>query len=55
MKVEDIIVPIILCTDYGNILNDKKCVGRTIIDPDDQSSQFFSRGRCDIDMETIKN
>lgn len=36
------------------ILNDRKCVGREIIDPDDQSSQFFSRGKCSIDMEEIK-
>ncbi|MFA6090056.1 MAG: hypothetical protein WC755_09445 [Candidatus Woesearchaeota archaeon] len=36
------------------ILNDQKCAGRVISDPDDQSSQFFSRGKCSIDMEKIK-
>ena len=36
------------------ILNDMKCIGRVISDPDDQSSQFFSRGKCSIDMEQIK-
>jgi hypothetical protein len=36
------------------ILNDEKCKGRVIDDPDDQSSQFFSRGRCDIDLDKIK-
>lgn len=36
------------------ILNDEPCKGRVISDPDDQSSQFFSRGKCTIDMEEIK-
>ena len=30
------------------------CLGRTIGDPDDQSSQFFSRGKCGIDYDRIK-
>lgn len=35
-------------------LNDLGCKGRVIEDPDDQSSQFFSRGKCMIDTEKIK-
>jgi len=35
-------------------INDEPCVGRVIDDPDDQSSRFFSRGRCGIDMKKIK-
>lgn len=36
------------------VLNDEPCMGRVIIDPDDQSSQFFSRGKCAFDMDEIK-
>ena len=36
------------------MVNDEPCKGRIIDDPDDQSSQFFSRGKCMIDMEKIK-
>ena len=35
-------------------LNNEGCKGRVISDPDDLSSQFFSRGKCSIDMEKIK-
>jgi hypothetical protein len=43
------------CTKFCKcILNDEKCIGRVISDPDDQSSQFFSRGKCSIDMDKIK-
>jgi len=38
-----------LCAITGN-----GCFGRVISDPDDQSSQFFSRGKCSIDPEKIK-
>lgn len=31
-----------------------KCLGRVIDDPDDQSTQFFSRGKCIIDPDMIK-
>ena len=31
-----------------------KCAGRTIEDPLNYSSQFFSRGMCNIDFEKIK-
>jgi len=35
------------------ILNELPCKGRVIRDPDHQSSQFFSRGKCVIDMDKI--
>jgi hypothetical protein len=35
-------------------VNGHKCAGRTIEDPLDYSSQFFSRGMCNIDFEKIK-
>jgi hypothetical protein len=35
-------------------LNNEACKGRVISDPDNLSSQFFSRGKCSIDMEEIK-
>lgn len=38
-----------ICAITGN-----GCFGRVISDPDDQSSQFFSRGKCSIDPEEIK-
>lgn len=38
-----------VCAITGNA-----CFGRTLSDPDDHSSQFFSRGKCDIDFEKIK-
>jgi hypothetical protein len=38
-----------ICAITGN-----GCFGRVISDPDDQSSQFFSRGKCSIDSEKIK-
>jgi len=38
-----------ICAITGN-----GCFGRVISDPDDQSSQFFSRGKCSIDLEEIK-
>jgi hypothetical protein len=30
------------------------CFGRVISDPNDQSSRFFSRAKCNIDLEKIK-
>lgn len=35
-------------------LNDLPCKGRVVVDPEDKSSQFFSRGKCMIDTEKIK-
>lgn len=35
-------------------LNNKPCLGVVVSDPDEQSSQFFSRGKCMIDTERIK-
>lgn len=32
----------------------KPCLRREIDDPDDASSQFFSRGKCSINFEKIK-
>lgn len=34
-------------------LNDLPCMGRVIADPDNQTSDFFSRGKCMIDTEKI--
>lgn len=36
------------------VLNDKPCLGRRIEDPDDASSQFFSRGKCMISQNGLK-
>lgn len=36
------------------ILNDKACTGRYIHDPKDSSSQFFSRGKCSISKQGLK-
>jgi hypothetical protein len=36
-------------------INGNACFGRTISDPLDYSSQFFSRGMCNIDLDEIKN
>lgn len=36
-------------------LNDQPCKGRIIADPDDQSSQFFSRGKCMISQSGLKS
>jgi hypothetical protein len=36
------------------VLTGNGCFGRVISDPDDQSSEFFSRGKCNIDLEKIK-
>jgi hypothetical protein len=38
-----------ICSITGN-----GCFGRTIEDPKDASSQFFSRGMCNIDLNRIK-
>ncbi len=35
------------------LLNGEGCKGRTIEDPEDRSSNFFSRGKCNIDLEEI--
>ena len=35
-------------------LNNQPCTGRRIEDPNNQSSQFFSRGRCMIDDAGLK-
>ena len=37
------------------VLNNKRCVGIVVVDPDDQSSQFFSRGKCMLNKKEIKN
>lgn len=43
------------CDEYCRCsINNEPCVGRTINDPDDRSSQFFSRGMCGIDEREIK-
>lgn len=43
------------CSEYCICsLTDKPCIGRTITDPNDQSSQFFSRAKCGIDKEELK-
>lgn len=36
-------------------LNDKPCIGRRIDDPEDRSSQFFSRGKCMISKSGLKS
>jgi len=36
------------------MLNGRTCVGINVTDPDDQSSQFFSRGKAGINMDDIK-
>jgi hypothetical protein len=36
-------------------LNDQPCKGRRIEDPNDQSSQFFSRGKCMISQSGLKS
>ena len=35
-------------------LTNKRCTGIVIADPDDQSSQFFSRGKCMVDDDKLK-
>lgn len=35
-------------------INDLACVGRDITDPEDRSSQFFSRGKCSINERDLK-
>lgn len=35
-------------------LTNTLCKGIIIDDPDDQSSEFFSRGKCCVDMDRIK-
>ncbi len=36
------------------MLNEKRCVGISVVDLDDQSSQFFSRGKCQLVREDLK-
>lgn len=36
------------------LLNNKLCVGIEIYDDDEQSSRFFSRGRCFVNLKLIK-
>jgi hypothetical protein len=36
------------------LMNDQPCVGFVIADPDDRSSQFFSRGKNMLDPDRIK-
>lgn len=36
-------------------LNDQPCKGRRIEDPGNQSSRFFSRGKCMISQEGLKS
>jgi len=35
-------------------ITEKPCLGREISDPDDQTSRFFSRGKCSINLNKIK-
>jgi hypothetical protein len=35
-------------------MNNLQCVGITIVDPEDRSTQFFSRGKCMIDPDLLK-
>ena len=35
-------------------LNDRLCVGISVVDLDDQSSQFFSRGKCQVVEKDLK-
>jgi len=35
-------------------LNDQPCTGRSIEDPEDRSSNFFSRGKCMISQRGLK-
>ncbi len=35
-------------------ITDNPCFGRRISDPDNQSNQFFSRGKCSIDETNIR-
>ena len=35
-------------------INDEPCRGRIITDPKNNTSQFFSRGMCNIDFDRIK-
>lgn len=37
------------------ILNGRACHGRVIEDPDDQSTRFFSRGKCLISQSGLKS
>lgn len=36
-------------------LTNKACLGRQISDPDDQSSQFFSRTKCSISKKGLES
>lgn len=36
------------------MLNGKTCVGIVVTDPEDRSSQFFSRGKPSVDMDAIQ-
>lgn len=36
-------------------VTEKACVGRVISDPEDRSSQFFSRGKCMINQSELLN
>ena len=36
------------------VMNNEPCVGRIVTDPDELSSDYFSRGKCSIDLERIK-
>lgn len=35
------------------MINNRPCVGRNISDPDNQSSDFFSRAKCQISISAI--
>ena len=37
------------------ILNKKRCIAIHVVDPDDQSSQFFSRCKCQLDRDDLKD
>ena len=42
--------------EYCNcMMNDEPCVGFRVVDPDEESSRFFSRGKNMLDINRIKN
>lgn len=44
------------CRDYCLcLINGNACIGRVIDDPEERSSQFFSREKCSIDKDKIKS
>lgn len=44
------------CSEYCICaITRKSCLGKIVSDPDDQSSNFFSRGKCSIDEKKVKS